>query len=129
MPYCSPLCCRRRRTGKACLLFVTLGGASEASGNPLAPIQKTPDIGGQGSVEQFDHNAYSLPLYNMSMTQRLDFSVGNSFFHNPWVEAPASIEARDVLGLLEPLPAVTLEATADPHDEDGDGISGRVNRV
>lgn len=64
------------------------------------PLQTTPMSGGAGSVEQFDHNAYSLPLRNMSMTKRLDFSVGNSFFRNPWVAAPASTAARDGLGPL-----------------------------
>ena len=33
------------------------------------------------------------------------------------------------LGLLEALPEARLEALADPDDEDGDGISGRINRV
>lgn len=56
--------------------------------------------GGEGSVEQADHNAYSLPQGNLAITKRLDFSVGNSFFRNPWVEAPASTDARDGLGPL-----------------------------
>ena len=58
------------------------------------PIQTTPMSGGDGSVEQFDHNAYSLPLGNMSMTKRLDFSVGNSFFRNPWVAAATKTPSR-----------------------------------
>jgi CxxC motif-containing protein (DUF1111 family) len=33
------------------------------------------------------------------------------------------------LGLLEAVPEGTLETLADPDDKDGDGISGRVNRV
>ena len=33
------------------------------------------------------------------------------------------------LGLLEAVPEAALEALADPDDADGDGISGRVNRV
>lgn len=33
------------------------------------------------------------------------------------------------LGLLEAVPAVALEALADPDDADGDGISGRLNRL
>ncbi len=33
------------------------------------------------------------------------------------------------LGLLEAVPDELLEALADPNDEDGDGISGRINRV
>lgn len=64
------------------------------------PVQTTPATGGDGTVEQADTNAYSLPQGNLSMTKRLDFSVGNSFFRNPWVEAPASTDARDGLGPL-----------------------------
>src|SRR5690606_27961684 len=33
------------------------------------------------------------------------------------------------LGLLEAVPDSTLEALADPDDADGDGISGRLNRL
>ncbi len=33
------------------------------------------------------------------------------------------------LGLLDAVPAATLQALADPDDRDGDGISGRVNMV
>jgi CxxC motif-containing protein (DUF1111 family) len=39
--------------------------------------------------------------------------------------APAMIG----LGLLEAVPESTLEELADPDDEDGDGISGRINHV
>lgn len=80
------------------------------------PIQTTPMSGGDGSVEQFDHNAYSLPLGNMSMTKRLDFSVGNSFFRNPWVAAPASTEARDGLG-----PLINTNSCQGCHLKDGRG--------
>ncbi|WP_051208004.1 di-heme oxidoredictase family protein [Saccharospirillum impatiens] len=65
-----------------------------------SPLQTNADSGGDGSVAQFDHNAFSLPNAAMSMTRRLDFSVGNSFFRNPWVQAPASTDARDGLGPL-----------------------------
>lgn len=56
--------------------------------------------GGATTVKQQGANAYSLPAANLPMTSRLDFSVGNSFFRNPWVEAPASTDARDGLGPL-----------------------------
>lgn len=72
---------------------------STASAGP-APVQDSPLSGGEGTVEQADHNAFSLPQGNLSMMKRLDFSVGNSFFRNPWVEAPASTGARDGLGPL-----------------------------
>lgn len=80
----------------AVLLLVT---ASIANAGP-APVQDSPLSGGQGTVDQADHNAFSLPQSNLSMMKRMDFSVGNSFFRNPWVEAPASTDARDGLGPL-----------------------------
>lgn len=40
--------------------------------------------GGDTSVKKDGANAYSLPAGNLPMTQRLDFSVGNSFFRNHW---------------------------------------------
>ncbi|PRB76167.1 di-heme oxidoredictase family protein [Pseudomonas sp. MYb185] len=64
------------------------------------PLQDTPQSGGDGTVAQSDHNAYSLPQGNLPISKRLDFSVGNSFFRNPWVIAPSSTDARDGLGPL-----------------------------
>lgn len=79
------------------LLVALLAGCNEAKSYPL---QETPDTGGEGTVDKSDHNAFSLPQGNLSMTKRLDFSVGNSFFRNPWVIAPSSTDARDGLGAL-----------------------------
>lgn len=81
----------------AAILAISLLVAANTQANDF---QTTPMTGGDGSVSQFDHNAYSLPLRNLPMTGRLDFSVGNSFFRNPWVVAPASTDARDGLGPL-----------------------------
>lgn len=84
----------------ATLLMLSAGLPAVAGTHAGFPLQETPDTGGKGTVEQSDTNAYSLPQSNLSMTRRLDFSVGNSFFRNPWVEAPASTTARDGLGPL-----------------------------
>lgn len=100
---------------RALLAFLVLSGSGLASAAP-PPIQDTPLTGGDGTVQQFDHNAYSLPLGNMAMTDRLDFSVGNSFFRNPWVEAPASTEARDGLG-----PLLNTNSCQGCHIKDGRG--------
>lgn len=81
----------------ALILFALLAGCTEAKSYP---VQETPDTGGEGTVDRSDHNAFSLPQANLSMTKRLDFSVGNSFFRNPWVIAPSSTDARDGLGAL-----------------------------
>lgn len=61
-------------------------------------------------------NAFSLPAGNLPMSKRLDFSVGNSFFRNPWVQAPASTDARDGLG-----PLFNTNGCQNCHIKDGRG--------
>lgn len=62
--------------------------------------------GGETSTTKEGANAFSMLTANLPMAKRLDFSVGNSFFRNPWVPAPASTDARDGLGpLLIPMAA------------------------
>ncbi|MFZ2321840.1 MAG: di-heme oxidoredictase family protein, partial [Pseudomonas sp.] len=72
--------------------------------------------GGSATVQQSDHNAFSLPSANLSPSRRLDFSVGNSFFRNPWVIAPATTTARDGLG-----PLFNTNACQNCHIKDGRG--------
>lgn len=72
--------------------------------------------GGDTSVKKDGANAFSLPAGNLPMTKRLDFSVGNSFFRNPWVQAPASTDARDGLG-----PLFNTNGCQNCHIKDGRG--------
>jgi CxxC motif-containing protein (DUF1111 family) len=72
--------------------------------------------GGKTSVKKDGANAYSLPAANLPMSKRLDFSVGNSFFRNPWVQAPASTDARDGLG-----PLFNTNGCQNCHIKDGRG--------
>ena len=72
--------------------------------------------GGGTSVKKEGANAFSLPAGNLPMTKRLDFSVGNSFFRNPWVQAPASTDARDGLG-----PLFNTNGCQNCHVKDGRG--------
>ncbi|MCW3148302.1 c-type cytochrome [Stutzerimonas stutzeri] len=71
---------------------------------------------GSATVMKFDQNAFSLPSANLPPMRRLDFSVGNSFFRNPWVIAPASTTARDGLG-----PLLNTNACQNCHIKDGRG--------
>lgn len=73
-------------------------------------------LGGKGTVHVMGDNAFSLPLAHLSPSRRLDFSVGNSFFRNPWVIAPASTDARDGLG-----PLFNTNACQNCHIKDGRG--------
>lgn len=56
--------------------------------------------GGQTTVFDDTRNAYSLPARNLREDHRASFFVGNSFFNQNWIVAPASVEARDGLGPL-----------------------------
>lgn len=82
---------------------------------------------GSATVNKTDRNAFSLPSANLSPVRRLDFSVGNSFFRNPWVIAPSTTTARDGLG-----PLFNTNACQNCHIKDGRGhppASGDSNAV
>ena len=72
--------------------------------------------GGSATVNKADQNAFSLPSANLSPTRRLDFSVGNSFFRNPWVIAPSTTTARDGMG-----PLFNTNGCQNCHIKDGRG--------
>ncbi|MHA2938243.1 di-heme oxidoreductase family protein [Vibrio sp. RC27] len=61
---------------------------------------EAPYSGGKTTTQQRGANAYSQAAPNLPLSKQLDFSVGNSFFRNPWVPAPSSTDARDGLGPL-----------------------------
>ncbi|MEY2979965.1 MAG: hypothetical protein RL562_192 [Planctomycetota bacterium] len=64
-----------------------------------APGQRVP-LGGPATVADCSPNAFGFPLPMLDAAQRRAFSVGNSFFRQNWIEAPASASARDGLGPL-----------------------------
>lgn len=72
--------------------------------------------GGETTVRKNGANAFSLPAANLPLSKRLDFSVGNSFFRNPWVQAPATTDARDGLG-----PLFNTNGCQNCHIKDGRG--------
>ena len=102
-------------------LFPLLALALVACDNVETPTFSQPEpgealSGGSTTVMKFDQNAYSMPSANLAPMRRLDFSVGNSFFRNPWVIAPASTTARDGLG-----PLLNTNACQNCHIKDGRG--------
>lgn len=74
-------------------------GALTAAG---VSTQSTSDSlsGGETTVFDSTRNAYSLPARNLLEEHRPSFFVGNSFFNQNWIVAPASVEGRDGLGPL-----------------------------
>lgn len=79
--------------------------------------------GGDATVIKFDQNAFSMPAANLAPVRRLDFSVGNSFFRNPWVIAPSSTTARDGLG-----PLFNTNACQSCHIKNGRGRPAEAER-
>ncbi|RJG42612.1 di-heme oxidoreductase family protein [Motilimonas pumila] len=92
-----------------CALITLLSISFFASANPAKP-------GGGTTTSKQGHNAFSMPASNLDMLKRMDFSVGNSFFRNPWVIAPATTDARDGLG-----PLFNTNACQGCHIKDGRG--------
>ncbi len=80
--------------------------------------------GGDTTTNKEGPNAFSLPATNLPMASRLDFSVGNSFFRNPWVQAPASTDARDGLG-----PLFNTNGCQNCHIKDGRGHPPEANDI
>lgn len=98
-----------------------------ASWAQAAPSMPGAASGGGTTVHAASANALSLPAANMPLARRLDFSVGNSFFRNAWVIAPASTTARDGLG-----PLFNTNACQNCHIKDGRGQPpepGTINPV
>ena len=108
------------------LIVVTLlSGCSRDENGVYEPGEERP--GGDSSVTVSGRNAFSLPSANMEVSRRLDFSVGNSFFKNPWVAAPSSTTARDGLG-----PLFNTNGCQNCHVKDGRGHApedGDLNQV
>ena len=57
-----------------------------------------PDLGGGTTRAEASRNSFGLPAPQLTNEQRRTFEVGDSFFTQNWVSAPASTEARDGLG-------------------------------
>jgi CxxC motif-containing protein (DUF1111 family) len=72
--------------------------------------------GGDNSTTTLTVNAFSKPSTLLKGRDRAEFKVGNSFFKNPWVVAPASTDARDGLGSL-----FNVNACQSCHIKDGRG--------
>ena len=79
-------------------------------------VEASPLLGGEASVKPQGRNSFSQPSANMPLMRKVDFSVGNSFFKNPWVIAPATTTARDGVG-----PLFNTNACENCHIKDGRG--------
>ena len=82
------------------MLLATPAIASEATPPDVAPSDSEELSGGDTTVFDATRNAFSFPVRNILDEHRAAFFVGNSFFNQNWVVAPASTAGRDGLGPL-----------------------------
>jgi CxxC motif-containing protein (DUF1111 family) len=80
---------------------VALGAALTLVGCSRQPaMPHSARSGGALTVDDATRDAYSLPIPGLSEPHRRAFFVGNSFFNQNWLAAPASVASRDGLGPL-----------------------------
>ncbi|MEC5209365.1 CxxC motif-containing protein (DUF1111 family) [Psychrobacter sp. PL15] len=72
--------------------------------------------GGDTGVTITSAESYSKPSSNLTASRKGNFFIGNAFFSQPWVMAPASTDSRDGLGGL-----FNVAACQSCHVKDGRG--------
>ncbi|MDO5769074.1 MAG: di-heme oxidoredictase family protein [Psychrobacter sp.] len=72
--------------------------------------------GGDTGLSITSSESYSKPSSNIPASRKGDFFIGNAFFKQPWVSAPASTDSRDGLG-----PLFNVAACQSCHIKDGRG--------
>ena len=106
------------------LIFTTLVNCSGGNNNST-PDNSNPDLsdfledgeelsGGALTVFNTTNDAFSQSAPDLDADGEIDFEVGDSFFTQPWVTAPASTQVRDGLG-----PLFNARACASCHARDG----------
>ncbi len=99
------------KCGSLVLSALLAAGAAGCESQPLPEL-----LGGQASIYDVTPNAFAQPAPGLERDQELLFFVGNSFFNQNWVTAPASTQARDGLG-----PLFNARSCAGCHFKDGRG--------
>lgn len=93
------------------VLLAACGATSEWDASDLVADDR---LAGDATVTALTTNAFGLPNPTLSNADRRRFELGDSFFTQPWVQAPASTEARDGLG-----PQFNANSCAACHVKDG----------
>ena len=113
-----------RRSRLACALVVGCAmtgarrtdDASHDASAAASTMPATTRLGGPATVAVDGSHAFSLPIPGLSREDRRAFSVGNSFFRDNWIAAPASAAGRDGLG-----PLFNANSCSACHADDGRG--------
>jgi CxxC motif-containing protein (DUF1111 family) len=102
----------RRSAGLPVVLLLAILMVACSGGSDLLVAES----GGEGTTEASNRNAFGNSARNLSDEERRTFEVGDSFFTQNWVTAPASTEARDGLG-----PLLNAQSCSSCHLLDGRG--------
>ena len=90
-------------------------------------------LGGGTTAFTTNRNAFSLSARNLTNMERRMFEVGDSFFNQNWVTAPASTDARDGLGPTFNAQSCsschTLDGRAEPPKDNDDPERGLLFRL
>ena len=112
-----------RRLSGAVLAFATVMAACSATSDTTSSSASTADgpadlarSGGDATVDEVGPSAFALGIESLDREQRRAFAVGNNFFNDNWVTAPASTTARDGLG-----PLFNAQSCSSCHFKDGRG--------
>ncbi len=104
----------RRHARAGLLALIAMSLVTACLGPPGDLLE--PESGGEGTTDSANRDAFGNASRNLSSEERRVFEVGDSFFTQNWVTAPASTEARDGLG-----PLFNAQACASCHVRDGRG--------
>lgn len=133
---------RRTHSGLAAMILaaialvalLALDARSAASQDEGAEDEdRTHLLGGQTTIFNTTPNAFGQPAPGLERMDELFFFVGNSFFNQNWVTAPASTEARDGLGPLFNATSCAgchfKDGRGRPPDFDGEAPTGLILRI
>lgn len=96
--------------------FLNCSKNDEAEYIPLLPEVNEQYSGGNATVFNESSEAFGFFATELTFEEQSDFGIGNSFFRQSWVSAPASTTARDGLG-----PFFNAVSCSSCHFKDGRG--------
>ena len=109
---------RMHRVGAVLAAVFILAACARTSAPDVAGLAEAGEelAGGMTTIFNTTPNAFGQPAPGLEREDELYFFVGNSFFNQNWVQAPASTTARDGLG-----PLFNSRSCAGCHFKDGRG--------
>jgi CxxC motif-containing protein (DUF1111 family) len=93
-------------------VLLACGGGSGRASLPSAAVLARQ--GGDTTVENEGRDAFTQPVPGLAPEQQTTFAIGNNFFNDNWVTAPASTDGRDGLG-----PIFNAQSCSSCHFKDG----------